>query len=158
MWDLSSPAQCSVAKTCPTLCDPHGLWAARLHCPWDPPGKDTRGLPDPGIEPWSPVSPVLQVGSLPAEPSGSPIAEAGVFPDQACSTLTCSLCSSLLCLWPPPASPMETAVSTSQSRESTPSSLWLGALGRRAKFVLGGPPLGTRDRERIASFPLSLQR
>ena len=32
--------------------------------PWD--------LPDPGIEPTSPVTPILQVDSLPAEPSGNP--------------------------------------------------------------------------------------
>ena len=37
-----------------------------LPCP--PPGN----LPDPGIEPMSPVSPVLQVDSLPDEPWGSP--------------------------------------------------------------------------------------
>ena len=30
-------------------------------------------LPDPGIEPTSPVSPALQPDSLPAEPSGKPI-------------------------------------------------------------------------------------
>ena len=30
-------------------------------------------LPDPGIEPTSPVSPVLQADSLPAEPLGKPI-------------------------------------------------------------------------------------
>ena len=29
--------------------------------------------PDPGIEPASPVSPVLQVDSLPTEPSGKPL-------------------------------------------------------------------------------------
>ena len=29
-------------------------------------------LPDPGIEPTSPVTPILQVDSLPAEPSGNP--------------------------------------------------------------------------------------
>ena len=43
---------------CPTL-PPHGLWSARLLCPWDSPGKNTEGglphpspgaLPDPGIE------------------------------------------------------------------------------------------------------------
>ena len=41
---------------------PHGLWPARLFCPWDSPGKDTRGgcpsprgLPDPGIEPTCPA-------------------------------------------------------------------------------------------------------
>ena len=27
-------------QSCLTLCD-HGLWLARLLCPWDPPGKDT---------------------------------------------------------------------------------------------------------------------
>jgi len=36
--------------------------------PFPPPAD----LPDPGIEPMSPVSPVLQVGSLPAETSGKP--------------------------------------------------------------------------------------
>ena len=34
--------------------------------PFPPPGN----LPDPGIEPTSPVSPTLQVNSLPTEPSG----------------------------------------------------------------------------------------
>ena len=37
-----------------------------LPCP--PPGD----VPDPGIEPMSPVSPVLQLASLPCEPWGSP--------------------------------------------------------------------------------------
>ena len=37
-----------------------------LPCP--PPGD----LPDPGIEPRSPASPVLQVDSLPTEPPGKP--------------------------------------------------------------------------------------
>ena len=32
---------CSVAKSCPTLLWPHGLWPARLLCPWDSPGKNT---------------------------------------------------------------------------------------------------------------------
>ena len=45
---------------------PHGLQLTRLLCPWDAPGNDTRvgchfpppgDLPDPGIEPASPVSP-----------------------------------------------------------------------------------------------------
>ena len=40
-------------------------WSGLL-CP--PPGD----LPDPGIEPTSPVSPVLQVESLPTEPPGKP--------------------------------------------------------------------------------------
>ena len=34
--------------------------------PFPPPGD----LPDPGIKPVSPVSPALQLDSLPAEPSG----------------------------------------------------------------------------------------
>ena len=32
---------CLVNKSCPTLCDPHGLWPTRLLCPWDFPGKNT---------------------------------------------------------------------------------------------------------------------
>jgi len=32
---------CLVAESCPTL-RPHGLWSARLLCPWDFPGKNTR--------------------------------------------------------------------------------------------------------------------
>ena len=36
--------------------------------PFPPPGD----LPDPGIKPLSPVSPILQVDSLPAEPLGTP--------------------------------------------------------------------------------------
>ena len=40
---------------------PHGLYPARLLCPWDSPGKNIRvdshslGLPDPGIEPAFPA-------------------------------------------------------------------------------------------------------
>ena len=33
---------CSVAKSCPTLLWRHGLYPARLLCPWDFPGKNTR--------------------------------------------------------------------------------------------------------------------
>ena len=32
---------CSVAKSCSTLLQPHGLWTARLPCPWNFPGKNT---------------------------------------------------------------------------------------------------------------------
>ena len=32
---------CLVNKSCPTLCDPHGLWPARLLYPRDFPGKNT---------------------------------------------------------------------------------------------------------------------
>ena len=58
---------------------PHGLQPSRLLCPWDSPGKNTgvgcyaflqEGLPNPGIEPRSPI---LQVDSLPSEPTGKPI-------------------------------------------------------------------------------------
>ena len=28
-------------QSCPTLCDPHGLYLARLFCPWDSPGEST---------------------------------------------------------------------------------------------------------------------
>ena len=49
---------------------PHGLQPARLLCPWDSPGKKTGespppppgDLPDPGIEPTSPVSSALAGG------------------------------------------------------------------------------------------------
>ena len=33
---------CLVAKLFPTFCDPQGLEATRLLCPWDFPGKNTR--------------------------------------------------------------------------------------------------------------------
>jgi len=42
-------------------------WSA-LQCP--PPGD----IPNPGIKPASPLSPVLQADSLPLEPSGKPSA------------------------------------------------------------------------------------
>ena len=66
------------AQSCPTLCDPLDVacqdplsmgfpgqeyWSG---LPFPPPGN----LPDPGIEPTSPVSPTLQANSLPTEPSG----------------------------------------------------------------------------------------
>ena len=66
----------SVSQSCPTLCDPtdcstpgfsvHGILQARVlewgACP------SPRGLPGPGIEPWSPT---LQADSLPFELQGS---------------------------------------------------------------------------------------
>ena len=69
-----------VAQLCLSLCD-HGLQPTRfllclgfsrqeywsgLLCPL------LGDLPDPGIEPMSPVSPALQADSLPTEPPGSP--------------------------------------------------------------------------------------
>ena len=63
------------------LCDPldcslpdssvHEIFQARIldGLPFPSPGD----LPDPGIEPVSPVSLVLQADSLPVEPSGKPL-------------------------------------------------------------------------------------
>ena len=57
---------------------PHGLWPARLLCPWDCPGKNTsmgchslpQGIfPNPEIEPGSPT---VQADSLSSEPPGRP--------------------------------------------------------------------------------------
>ena len=36
MWN-----EVEVAQLCPTLCDPHGLYPARILCPWNSPGKNT---------------------------------------------------------------------------------------------------------------------
>ena len=45
LWDLMPDELrcccCWVAKLCLTLLQPHGLYAARLFCPWDFPGKNT---------------------------------------------------------------------------------------------------------------------
>ena len=56
---------------------PHGLKPARLPCPWDFPGKNTRvgchspgDLPGPGIEPWSPA---LAGRLFTTEPPGKPM-------------------------------------------------------------------------------------
>ena len=78
-FNLSSNLQvaCSVTQSCPTL-QPYGLQPSRLLCPWGSPGKNTCGLPfpslgdlpDPGIEP---MSPVLQEDSLPLSHLGNPI-------------------------------------------------------------------------------------
>ena len=69
---------CSVAQSCPTLCDPKDPVAHQAPLsmgfsrqdywsglPFPSPGN----LPNPGIEPWSPT---LQVDSLPSEPLGKP--------------------------------------------------------------------------------------
>ena len=69
---------CLVALSCPTLWDPmdgsplgssvHGIFQVRI-LEWIA-ISFSRDLPGPGIEP---VSPALQVDSLPAEPSGKPL-------------------------------------------------------------------------------------
>ena len=70
---------CLVTKSCPILLWPHGLQPSRLLCPWDFPGKNTRGkvlpfpspghLSEPGVEV---MSSALQVDSLPWSHLGSP--------------------------------------------------------------------------------------
>ena len=71
----------SVAQSCLTLCDP---WTAAHQAPpsmgfsrqeyWSGwPLPSPGHLPDPGMEPASLVSPVLQVDSLPLSPWGSSI-------------------------------------------------------------------------------------
>ena len=71
-----------VCVSCSVVFDsfrPHGLWPARLFCPWDSPGKNIGAgchfllqggdLFDPGIKPGSPA---LQADSLLSEPPGKP--------------------------------------------------------------------------------------
>ena len=66
---------CLLTRLCLILCDPHGLYPARLLCPWNSPGKNTgvscHSLLQ-GIFKIEPGSPELQVGSLPSEPPGKP--------------------------------------------------------------------------------------
>ena len=75
LWglDLFRTEMCVLSRFRAILCDPmdcsppgasvHGISQARipewLACPLP------RDLPDPGTEPWSPVAPALQAGSLP---------------------------------------------------------------------------------------------
>ena len=71
---------CLVTQSCPAFrclldCSPpgssvHGISQARI-LEWMP-LPSLGDLPNPGIEPESPVSPALQAGSSPAEPSGKP--------------------------------------------------------------------------------------
>ena len=64
---------CPARLSCSNSLQPHGLYPARLLCPWDSPGRNTGvgchaflwgNLPNPGMEPRS------QVDSLPSEPWG----------------------------------------------------------------------------------------
>ena len=41
--EAGSDPKVSVAQSCLTVCDPQGLWRARLLCPWDSPGRNTGG-------------------------------------------------------------------------------------------------------------------
>ena len=69
---------CMHAQSCPTLCDPmdcslpgssvHGIFQARIRM-WVAIFYSPGDLPNPGIEPKFPVSPVLQADSLPVEQS-----------------------------------------------------------------------------------------
>ena len=61
---------------------PHGLQPTRILCPWGfsrqeywsgLPCSSPEDLPNPGIEPTSPVAPVSQEGSLPLSHRGSPL-------------------------------------------------------------------------------------
>ena len=72
---------CLVAQSCPSLlynpldCIPlgfsvHGIFQVRI-LEWVA-IPCSKGLPDPGTEPLSPMSPALQADSLPTEPSGEP--------------------------------------------------------------------------------------
>ena len=71
---------CLVTQTCPALCDLmdcgppgsciHGVFQARI-LEWVA-ITFSEDLPHPGIEPMFPVSPALQVDSLPAEILGKP--------------------------------------------------------------------------------------
>ena len=64
---------------------PHGLYPAKLLCPWDFPGKNTGfqlsvpplgDLPDSGIESKSPASPVSAGEFFTTEPPGKMLMEA----------------------------------------------------------------------------------
>ena len=99
VWVLSSMSSLCVmgARSCPTLCDPqdcsppapsvHGILQTRI-LEWVA-ISFSGDLPDPGIEP---VSPALQVDSLPLAPPRKTLPYDSV-PQMV---LTCSPCSSLL--------------------------------------------------------------
>ena len=69
-----------------TICDPHGLWPTRLHCPWDFPGKNPGvgrhfppgDFPHPRIEPASPESSALAGGFSTTKPPGRPPRRVGL--------------------------------------------------------------------------------
>ena len=78
--DLSLPPACSVSKSCPTLCYPMDCSPPAPLSMGIPQARilervaisSSKGLPDPGIEPVSPVAPTLQAVSSASEPLGKP--------------------------------------------------------------------------------------
>ena len=85
-----SPLCCAVL-CCSVLSDslrPHGLYPARLLCPWGYSRQDyssgfpcppSGGLPDPGIEPGSLMSPALAGGFFTTKAIWEALVEYGVF-------------------------------------------------------------------------------
>ena len=63
---------CLTTKLCPTLLQPQGLYASRLLCPWDFPGKNTGMGHHSLLQGIEHRSPALQANSLPSEPTGKP--------------------------------------------------------------------------------------
>ena len=84
-----SEAKVLVIQSCLTLCNPMDYLSARLLCPWNSPGENTRvgyhallqgNRPDPGIKSRSPA---MQADSLPSEPPGKPcMVESAHFADE----------------------------------------------------------------------------
>ena len=81
IWD--SLHACSVSQAHLTL-QPHGLWPARLLCPWDSPGKNTEGgchfllqgiFPTQGLNPHLQCLLLWQADSLPLSSLGIPYIE-----------------------------------------------------------------------------------
>ena len=72
-------AMCSVAQSCPTLLQPHGLQPARLLCPWYSPGWSgslfciAGDSPNPGIEPASLASIALAGAFFTTVPPRKPL-------------------------------------------------------------------------------------
>ena len=79
--ELSGDHMCSVGQSCLTLCNPmgcrtqgssvHGIFQARI-LEWVA-ISSSRGSPNPGIDPASPVSLAMTWGFFAAEPHGKPI-------------------------------------------------------------------------------------
>ena len=84
---LSLSYICLIAKLCPTLLQPHGLYPARLLCPWDFPGKNTGEgchFLHQGIfltQGWNPCLPHWQAYGLPLSHWGHPHSQ------EYCSTI-----------------------------------------------------------------------